>query len=536
MKRIIFYSIVMVSVFSMFSCNRNFIDIPQKGTLDLDNYFANLDECQSFIGGIYQGFAGLNDWTQGFQRLNNEMSTDDAWMGNLNQSNANSYGFAFYTLTASNAPWTLDNFYACKYTNITACNEAIASIPNAPISTSDKNNLIGQAKFFRAFDYWELVQNFGDVVLTKNVLGTSQMNLARSPKDSVYAFIVADLKDAAAKLPNQWTGNDIGRVTSGACKALLARTYLFMKDYTNAYAYADSVIKSGYYSLEPNFINIWSPTNHNGVESIFESQTNSNQNFSVGSEYPIIENARGEHWPASLSSNALDGWGWDVPTSNLEQAYKSEGDSIRLKSTIIRLGLPVYGDSIDNPHYEFDSTLNKSCRTWRKFYTPIAIRKTLTSKDGHMPSDMIWLRLAEMYLTRAEAAYFLNNSTQALADINTIRARVNLPAESGLTGNTLLYAIWKERRLELAGEWLRLYDLRREIDPVANKPMIELVMDPNGTFVQYDLAGTDYWDSIHPTEPSNKGSFFTAGKNELWPIPQDEIDRSQGKLTQNPGY
>jgi hypothetical protein len=220
----------------------------------------------------------------------------------------------------------------------------------------------------------------------------------------------------------------------------------------------------------------------------------------------------------------------------LEQAYKSEGDSIRLKSTIIRLGLPVYGDSIDNPHYEFDSTLNKSCRTWRKFYTPIAIRKTLTSKDGHMPSDMIWLRLAEMYLTRAEAAYFLNNSTQALADINTIRARVNLPAESGLSGNNLLYAIWKERRLELAGEWLRLYDLRREIDPVANKPMIDVVMGPNGTFVQYNLAGTDYWESIHPTEPSNKGSFFTEGKNELWPIPQDEIDRSQGKLTQNPGY
>ncbi len=526
---------VMISALFFYSCSKDFIDTPQKGVSDLDNYFGTLDECQSFIGGLYVGFAHWDDWTQNFQRLNNEMATDDAWMGNLNQSSSNSYAYAFYNVTASNAPWPLLNFYAIKYENIISANIAIKRIPSAPVSIENQNKLIAQAKFFRAFSYWELVQNFGDVVLTQDVLSTSQLNKSRNPKDEVYASIVADLKDAAAKLPKQWTGNDVGRVTSGACKALLARTYLSMKDYKNAYAYADTVIREGGYALEHDFVNIWSCTNHNGVESIFESQTNSNQTYTVGNEYPVITNARGESWETE-TAKAMDGWGWCVPTSNLEQAYKSEGDSVRLKSTIIRLGLPVYGDEVDNPHYTFNSSLNKSCRTWRKLYVPVAIRENLTSKDRHIPLDMILLRLGEMYLIRAEAAYFNSNPDQALADINTLRARVNLPEKKGLSGNDLLYAIWKERRLELAGEGMRLYDLRREIDPVTNKPMIDVVMGSNGSFVQYNRTSTDYWENVHTTEPSDKGSAFIVGKHELWPIPQSEIDRSNGKLKQNPNY
>jgi len=518
------------------SCSKDFITTPQNGVTDLDNYFNNVTECQSFVDGLYKGFSTWEDWWQQYLRLTNEMATDDAWMGNLNQDPSGNYAFAFYTITAGNAPDALQNFYVYKYLNVSSANIAVQRIANAPITDDEKNKLIGQAKFFRAFSYWELVQNFGDVVLYLEPLGTSDLNKKRSPKADVYAAIVNDLKDAATKLPATWDAGNLGRVTSGACKALLARTYLFMKDYANAYAYADSVISSGQYSLEPNFVNVWSVYNHNGVESIFEIQTNANQSYSVGSRIPVVVNARGEIWSSTESSKAMDGWGWCVPTSNLENAYKSEADSIRLKSTIIRLGLPVYGDSVDNPHYNFNPDLNKSCRTWRKLYVPIATRKSLTTKDSHIPLDKIMLRLAEMYLTRSEAAYFLNKPDVALADINTIRNRVSLPAKTGISGNTLLYAIWKERRLELASEGIRLYDLRRETDPVANKPMIDVVMGPNGTFVQYNASSTDYWENKHPGEPSSKGANFVEGRHELWPIPQSEIDRSNGVLSQNPNY
>lgn len=536
MKKILLYTMLGGLMLFGASCTKSFIETPQRGVLTVDNYFTNTTECETFVNGLYKSFAHWEDWWQEYLRLTNMMATDDAWMGNLNQDASGNRPFAFYTITAGNDPGSLENFYTMKYLNIADANIAIQQIPNAPITQEEKNKFIGQAKFFRAFSYWELVQNFGDVVLALEPMGTSELNKERTPKAQVYQAIVKDLKDAVGMLPNQWDEADKGRVTKNACRALLARTYLFMKDYKNAYAYADTVINSGYYSLEPNFVNIWSCSNHNGVESIFEIQTNPDQSYAVGNRFSVVVNARGEIWPASESANAMDGWGWCVPTSNLEQAYKSEGDSIRLKSTINRLGMPVYGDSIDNPHYNFDPDLNKSCRTWRKYYVPIAVRKTLVNRDSHIPLDMILLRLGEMYLTRAEAAYFLGNTTQAAADMNTIRERVNLPDKIGLSGNDLLYTIWKERRLELASEGLRLYDLRREIDPVANKPRIDLIMGPNGSFVKYNENSTDYWETHHPKEPQDKGANFTEGRNERWPIPQAEIDRSNGVLSQNPGY
>lgn len=533
MKRIL-YLLLITSLFISYSCKDSFLDSSLTGQQDLDNYFTNLDECKSFVDGLYLGFASWNDWWEQYLRLINETATDDAWMGNLQQDNSGFYAFAFYTINASNDPGGLYNFYYYKYQNIAQANIAIKYIPETDIDEEDKNQLIAESKFFRAYSYWELVQNFGDVALTLEPLGSSSLDLERSDKSVVYSAILDDLKSAAKSLPESWSGDDLGRVTSGACKALLARTYLFMQDYKNANAYADSVINS-VYSLEPDFVNIWSCSNHNGVESIFEIQTSSDQTYAVGAYSPVVVNARGEIWDSGDSDKAIDGWGWCVPTSNLENAFKEEGDSIRLNSTIIRNGMYVYGDSLDNPNYRFNTNYNKSGRTWRKLYVPISVRKNLTNIAGYIPLDMILIRLGEMYLTRAEAAYQLGDEAQALTDINTIRRRVELDEKKDLSGNELLYAIWNERRLELAGEGMRLYDLRREIDPVEKKQMISVVMGENGTFVQYNASSADYYENLHTAEPSNKGANFVEGRHELWPIPQSEIDKSSS-LSQNPGY
>jgi len=144
------------------------------------------------------------------------------------------------------------------------------------------------------------------------------------------------------------------------------------------------------------------------------------------------------------------------------------------------------------------------------------------------------IRLAEMYLTRAEANY--HTGGDALADINIIRARVKLDPKTGLAGPTLLKQIYKERRLELAFEGLRLYDIRREKDPTTGKRVIETLMGPNGTFVQYNLNSTDPYETTNLREPQDKGINFNAAKNLLWPIPQMEIDLSGGVIKQNPGY
>ncbi|MGD9556939.1 MAG: RagB/SusD family nutrient uptake outer membrane protein, partial [Mangrovibacterium sp.] len=262
--KIIYFLICFTAVFSP-ACEE-FIETEQRGQQNLDNYFTNESECEAFVNGIYSGFANIEEWWKQWLRLSNEMATDDAWMGNLTQGNGDSYPSAHYSITASNAPGRLKDFYQHKYYNIAACNLAIHRIADAPVADALKNRLIAEAKFFRAFNYWELVQNWGDVVLILEPTGTAGLNLARSPKADVYAQIVADLKDAEQALPVSYTGESIGRVTKGAAQALLARTFLFMKDYQNAYNYAGLVINSGTYQLEPEFINIWSVYNHNGVE------------------------------------------------------------------------------------------------------------------------------------------------------------------------------------------------------------------------------------------------------------------------------
>nr|WP_321452978.1 RagB/SusD family nutrient uptake outer membrane protein [uncultured Carboxylicivirga sp.] len=531
------YILIIALFLGILTSCKDYLEVDQRGKQTLDNYFATETESEVFINGLYRSLTFYSDWWQQYMFITNNMATDDAWMGNMSQDASGNYPYAFYTIDASNAPGNLLDQYVHDYYHLYNCNIAINRLPGANIEENLKQQFIAEAKFLRAFTYWELVQNFGDVVLVTEPLAVSELNLERSPKEVVYAQVVKDLKEAAAVLPERFTSENVGRATKYACQALLARTYLYMKDYPNAYAYADSVIRRGGYQLEPNFVDIWSVYNHNGQESIFEVQTSENQDFSVGNMFSVVMNARSEIWSDDEADKIMDGWGWNVPSSHLEQAYLSEGDEIRRKSTIIRYGEPVYGDEELNPNYQFNIDINKSGRTWRKFYVPIEMRRSIAKKDGHIPLPFVLLRLGEMYLTRAEAAYFNGDIDQAHQDIATIRGRVGLGDKNDLTGNDLLYAIWKERRLEMACEGQRLFDLRREIDPVQNKPMIDLAMGPNGYFVKYNLEeSTDEYETIHPGEDQSKGSFFVEGRHELWPIPQSEIDRTNGIVSQNPNY
>ena len=127
---------------------------------------------------------------------------------------------------------------------------------------------------------------------------------------------------------------------------------------------------------------------------------------------------------------------------------------------------------------------------------------------------------------------------EAMDDVDIIRARVKLSPKKGtVTGNEILYAIWKERRMELAFEGLRLFDIRRQIDPVTNKPVIAGLFGPNGSFVRYNMyESTDQYETSNLKELQNKGINFDINKHLVWPIPQSEIDRSFGTVTQNPNY
>ena len=347
----------------------------------------------------------------------------------------------------------------------------------------------------------------------------------RSSVPEVYTFIEKDLLEAIDDLPlkSEQNSSESGRVTKGAAQSLLAKVYLFEEKWGLAQTMAFNVMQSGEYSLEPDFADIYSVDNVDGVESIFEIQYINNPAFpNIGGQFSITNGSRGDR-----------GWGWASPTSDLENAFLSENDVIRLRSTIIKHGEPVFGDDTVTSFNGLPEE-NKSGRTNRKYYVPTDKRPEPYQR-GQIPLHYIHLRLADVILIHAEAAYFNNDEPAAKSSLKLIRDRVQLPSNNALTGDALRDAIWKERRLELALEQHRLYDIRRQ--KINGVPRIALILGPEGSFVKYNTeVSTDPFETTNLLEPQNSGTLFDPNIHLLWPIPPEEIQLSRGKIEQNPEY
>lgn len=539
MKKIVLAIITLCFISS--SCSNDFIEQDDRGVQTLENYFSNAEECQTFVNDLYKRAFLHYDWYQLLApRLANETATDDAWMGNT-QQNADQFIPAAQYLITPNRMGYLAGLYQIRYENISACNIAVEGIQKSSVSDELKKQYIGESLFLRAYNYYDLVNNFGGVPLSLKPLGTNDLNLEKSTKEQVFESIENDLKEAVEYLKPSYSGADKGRVTKWACYALLARVSLFQEKWQEAEDYSTKVITEGGFSLEQNFINIWSVNNPNGVESILEAQTNSINTQTLGNKLSTFAGARGEskdNFPSNDTRDVMDGWGWCNPTSDLENCYKSENDVIRRRSTITVNGEAAYGDEVRNPTHIWNASLTKSNRVIRKYYIPIATRRTLNSPYTQAPLNVPIIRLAEMYLTCAEAQFHLGKTAQALANVDVIRTRVGLPVKTGkVFGDDILRAIWKERRMELAFEGLRLFDIRRQIDPNTNKPVIASLMGPSGSFVLYNTTiSTDVYEKSNLLELQDKGVNFDINKNLIWPIPQSEIDRSAGLVKQNPNY
>lgn len=538
MKKIL---LSIIAVASMLSSCRSFIEHDVRGSQTLDNYFQTAEECENFVNDLYKRALMHYDWYQIIAgRMANESATDDAWMGNTGQDASDMSPMAQFLINPNRMGYMADQ-YKMRYENVASCNLAIEGIQKAQIRDDLKTRYMGEALFMRAYNYYELVNNFGGVPLVLKPLSTSDLTMTRSTAEEVYAQIEKDLLDAFEMLPGSFGAKDKGRATKWTSYALLARVCLFEGKWQEAFDYSDAVIRNGGYTLEPNFINLFSVNNHNGVESILEAQTSSVSDKSLGNQICTFVGPRGEskdNFPSGDSKDVMDGWGWCVPTSDLENCYLSENDEIRRKSTITVSGDPAYGDEVLNPTHIFDVKQNKSGRIIRKFYLPVASRRSVVDKRYNAPLNTPIIRLAEMYLTRAEALYHLNQPDLAMDDVDFVRNRVNLTAKKGLvSGTDVLYAIWKERRMELAFEGIRLYDIRRQIDPATNKPMIATLMGPQGTFVLYNTTiSTDKYETTNRGELQDKGVNFDITKHLVWPLPQSEIDRSNGLIKQNPNY
>lgn len=483
----------VMMIIALVSCNEDFLERKPKGQLTYDTFFETADHAVWATNAIYQQF---RSWEMcAFPWIGiTDIISDDSDKGSTANDALYVQELDEFTFDATNAAFA--GAWTGHYQTIFRANLAIDNIPTIEMDELLKNRLVGEAKFLRAYTYFRLVQWFGDIPLITQTLNDDEYyNQSRTSAAEVYDFIIQDLLDAVAALPekSEYSSADLGRATKGAARGILAKVYATRKDFPRAIEQCDAIILSGEYSLLPRYSDNFLPEGENGAESIFEIGAVAAQAAVVGpgaTPYNMIQGVRG-------MPNL--GWGFNRPSDDLVASYEA-GDP-RRQATIIYVGevLPD-GSTIvqDNPE-----VLNE--RYNQKAWVP-----EHPGLQDNGPGNIRILRYADILLLAAEAYNELGMAGQALEYLNMVRARARgsnnfiLPDITTMDQNELREIIYHERRVELAMEQHRWFDLAR-------------------------------WgriaDEMAPLKPN-----FMANKHTLLPIPQTEIDLTGGAIMQNNGY
>lgn len=558
MKKI-FLSIALLSSLTVFTSCDDFLTEDVRGSENLDTYFSTPEEVNSYVGGCYFQIAKGGGWWQVYNTwLLSDMTTDDLWDGNTTQDDG--YQDTSHFMPNGQNQGILQNFWGARYQGIASCNLGLERIPDAPVSDDLKKQRMAEIRFLRAFFYFDLVRNFGGVPMVLKY-AEDVSGKARSTQDECYDFVEKELAEAAEVLPqrSQYAAADMGRATRGAALGILGKTQLYRGKWEEARVTLKKIIDENEYELLPNFGDVWSVKYNNSKEGIFEvQQTYGGDQYALGGALTVVTGCR---------NGVGDGWSWGQPTSDLENAYIAAGDTERLKWTIIKtMCKEIAGETqfsrfvanntalcgVNDQKYKdyktqfgwtdvdyysgyiIDPAQHKSARIIRKFFLPLEDRPEVYNIDK-IPLNHRVLRYADVLLMYAEACNESGDAPQAQWALNKVRNRVHL-ADVTSTGDALRQAIRLERRLELAFEQCRLYDIRRWDDTNGKKVMCNL-FGPNGSFVKYNTGpNADMYEKWNQGEPSDKGIRFQEDRDLLYPIPLYEIQHSNGAIVQNPGW
>lgn len=358
-----------------------------------------------------------------------------------------------------------------------------------------KEVIIAETRFLRAYYYFELVKWFGPVPLkeTRFELG-DETSIPRSPVSDVYGLIESDLQYAINNL--EYTAPQIGRVTKGAAQALLGKAYLYQDKFSDAANVLDNLIQFGPYDLVDDYNTIFENAGENGIESVFEVQYTDAEGAGFGCLQCSEGNvAVGFNGIRNYDGPVFDsGFSFNVPTQDVVDEFES-GD---LRKDVAILDIEAWANTTGATYgtgYEHTGYFN------RKY---IARQGDANLGDQNLtnPNNYRAIRFADVLLMAAEA---FNRSgiddTKAQLYLNRVRERAfgDTSHNVTVTGTALTDAIYHERRVELVGEGHHFFDLVR-------------------------------------TGRGNQIPGFTSNKNELFPIPIEEIQFSNGNWQQNPGY
>ncbi|CAI8296968.1 MAG: SusD-like protein [Flavobacteriaceae bacterium] len=369
------------------------------------------------------------------------------------------------------------------------------------IDFPNKPNVLGQATFLRAYYYFELVKFFGDVPLAvdQRLLFGDQNTIDRTPAAQVYAQIELDLIYAAENLPPNQT--QTGRVTKGAAQALLGRVYLYQNKFAQAAPVLDDVINSGVYDLVADYSTLFENDNENNIESVFEIQYTDLEGAGFGCLQCSEGNvAIGFNGPRNFNGPLFEsGFSFNVPTQEVFDAF--DQDDARREFAILDIVAFAQAntDFNDGAGVSFTEGFEHTGYFNRK-YIPRVGDTNIGDQNLTNPNNYRAIRFADVLLMGAEAHNQGDgNDELARQYLNRVRERTTLE-DVNASGSALTQAIYNERRLELVGEGHHFFDLVR-----------------TGRAAQ-EIEG------------------FTAGKNEIFPIPLVEIQLAGNRWAQNPGY
>ncbi|MBS1577377.1 MAG: RagB/SusD family nutrient uptake outer membrane protein [Bacteroidetes bacterium] len=409
MKKIYSYILLLLS---LTSCKKILeIDTPID-RITTDIVFADDATANLAVTGLYNRMMEQNSYiTSGAMTIYCGLTADEF----TNTSPGVDDEFSTNSISTTNSI-VEQNFWASAYSLIYHANSIIEGLERSKgVSSQMKKQLKGEAEFVRALVYFNMVNIFSDVPLIVSTNYKENAAVARMDRALIYEQIQRDLLDATTALPDSYNPNERVRATKWTAYALLARVYLFRKDWTNARSTASVVIGSGQFGLVNNITEVFK---QNSTETIFQLN-------------PVVVSI--STWEGNLF---IPGSG-AIPNYSINSGLLSIFDSSDL-----RLANWISSTNVGGVNY----------------YYPFKYQ----IKSGSGDESYIVLRYAEQFLIRAEANTQLNNISEAQNDLNIVRQRAGISPTTANTSNDLLLAIEDERRREYFAEWgFRWIDLKR---------------------------------------------------------------------------
>lgn len=458
-----------------FTACSSFLDEEPLGQQTDQNFYNTPGNAELGVNAIYHAYA--NDRQRALMFFFGDVASDDAEKGGEGPNDLIEMQELKEWRVKATADVIVDT-WTRRYETIFRANRTIEGIQQAPFADDLKAPLLGEAAFLRALSYFDLVRIYGGVPLFDRTLGPSEYKRQRATPDQVYQQIEKDLKQAIAQLParSKRSADQLGRSTKGAAQAMLARVIMQQggNRWQEVYDLTQAVIASGEYRLTPNYADIFEMKGENNAESVFELQFGTSNtgwaDANTGTAGPVYQ------------GNRAMGWGWGFNNPSLSLLSEFEPGDVRMACAVYGEGDKVYGvvQKVDGGNVT--GLLNRK----------VALEKGLIPNEAtDCPQNHRLMRYADVLLMHAEAAFFLGKEAEAREDVNTLRARARnsfllegnastrlqdvaadkrLPAlDASFTANKLRDAIWHERRVELAMEGHRLFDLIRQSKLDANR-------------------------------------------------------------------